>query len=417
MIGIDGTTEQKLVATLCGMKKSDIPSCVADAMLQHGSVSQFGDRRAGILWEAMGAALHSGAKELDLVLIAKEMDRRGTLDEFGDPDAIFEWRDNYEAYRSDIEGLWREVKEASSARFFASACRMAERRLLSGEKVVEVIPEIVAQYEGHMKASGRLEARRIEEVLAEAMEKPDGVEPKIWTGYQLLDQRYGGFRPGELIIIGARAGTGKTTFSTNLAQRIAGNGAHALYITCEEDAEQIARKVGAVSVQADFWATRDRSFLKGLEIPLWILDAPGGLEIEGMASMIAAAARDHGIKLVIVDTLSQVEARGQGDRRQQLTYITANLKRIARRFGIVMVVISQLNRESDKGDSRPPRLSDLKDSGSIEQDSDMVILLHRAEDSPNNTTMTVAKNRRGRGVERVKLSFDPSCFDLSEVTR
>ncbi len=225
----------------------------------------------------------------------------------------------------------------------------------------------------------------------------------------------GGFRPGQLITIGARPGIGKSALAVQLALHAAEQGNPTAFYSLEMSSLELLHR--AVSGRADVplqairrnnTSPSDRHALSkaiaGLSsLPLWISDRTGATPA-AIANSVRQRKAKCGLDLVIVDYLQLLSGGGRHERRvEEIDYISRALKLMARDHGVVVIAAAQLNRAA-ANDARRPMLHDLRDSGSIEQDSDIVFLLNHST-AENTHELIVAKHRNGpRGM--IPLWFD-----------
>jgi len=202
------------------------------------------------------------------------------------------------------------------------------------------------------------------------------------TGIQSLDDRLrGGLRDGQVAVIGGRPGAGKSVLLTQIATNMAERGEGALIVSLEMMKEEIADRLSK---------TRPVEQLSAM--PLYFIDSTSDLGV--ICSLIRVACRRHRIGVIAIDylQLAEVAAGRNENRERQIATISRRLKRLAMDLQKPVIVGSQLNRESTKRGK--PSLADLRESGSIEQDADIVILLSKSDDGPE-TTIDIAKQRGG----------------------
>ncbi len=215
------------------------------------------------------------------------------------------------------------------------------------------------------------------------------------TGLTDVDRQIrGGVRGNQFVIIGGRPGSGKSILGGQIAKTFAERGEPSLIISLEMDRAELAER---------FDKSIDRHTLRGL--PLYLVDSV--CEADRIAGLIRLAKRKHGIQLVFLDYLQLAESSDRlASRERQVAEVSRMCKRLAMELRIPVIAACQLNRASDK-ENRPPRLSDLRESGSIEQDADIVLLLHR--DEHDNAKVIIGKQRNGStGI--VPLAFRPEIY-------
>ena len=245
------------------------------------------------------------------------------------------------------------------------------------------------------------------------------------TGLSQLDALLGGFQPSDLVILAARPSVGKTSLALNVAQHAAvrENRKVALF-SLEMSKEQLAlRLLSAESginprpLQTGFvdetdWSKIAQVMNSMAAAPMWIDDSPALSVMELRTKARRLEAEQHGLDLVIVDYLQLMQASSpsrDANRVQEVSEISRGLKQLARELKVPVLALSQLSRGVEQRGTAEPRLSDLRESGSIEQDSDVVIFLYRAEDQNPDAEVElikakVAKHRNGP-IGEVPLQF------------
>jgi len=250
----------------------------------------------------------------------------------------------------------------------------------------------------------------------------------IGTGFVDLDKLTTGLHGGEMIVIAARPSLGKTSLAMNIAEHVAIDerlpvGVFSLEMTADSLVLRILcsrSRVNLRTVREGFLAERDFPKLTGAssalsKAPLYIDDS-SGLSILQLRAKARRMYQQYGIKLFVVDYLQLIHstARRAENRQQEIADISSGIKALAKELNVPVIVLSQLNREVEREKGRAPRLSDLRESGAIEQDADLVGLLYRpatkdddesvpAEAQPIN--LLIAKQRNGPADEDVCLTF------------
>ena len=245
------------------------------------------------------------------------------------------------------------------------------------------------------------------DMAAKAFQR-DGKLSGIATGLRDLDIKMGGLQPSDLIIVAGRPGMGKTALATNIAYNIAKahraevqadgtmksvNGGIVGFFSCEMSAEQLATRILAEQTsiasstirrggitEADFEKIRDYS-IELQSLPLYV-DETGGLSISQLTARARRLKRQKGLDLIVVDYIQLLQGsgkRGNDNRVQEVTEITTSLKALAKELNVPVIALSQLSRQVESRDDKRPQLSDLRESGSIEQDADVVMFVFREE--------------------------------------
>jgi replicative DNA helicase len=240
--------------------------------------------------------------------------------------------------------------------------------------------------------------------LAEKAQQRGGRISGVITGYADIDSLLGGLQPSDLLILGGRPGSGKTSLGVNIAYHaahafrqdtVAGEevprGAPVLFFSLEMAAQQLAARILSDRTEVEMWKIRNGKFtdtewekfvltMQDLTtLPLYI-DDTGGISIAQIAARARRLKREKNIGVVMIDHLQLIEPSRRGENRvQELTEITKGLKVLAKELNVPFLVLSQLSRGVDSRDDKRPVLSDLRESGSIEQDADVVMFLFREE--------------------------------------
>jgi replicative DNA helicase len=255
---------------------------------------------------------------------------------------------------------------------------------------------------------------RFETALTTALEmashayQRDGKLSGLATGLRDLDSKMGGLQKSDLIILAGRPGMGKTSLATNIAYNVARawshevqadgqiatvNGGRVGFFSLEMSAEQLATRIlseqteissskirrGEIT-QSDFEVIKDKS-IEIQHLPLFI-DETGGLSIAQLAARARRLKRQRGLDLLVIDYIQLLQGtsrRSSENRVQEITEITTSLKALAKELAIPIVALSQLSRQVENRDDKRPQLSDLRESGSIEQDADVVLFVFREE--------------------------------------
>ncbi len=257
-------------------------------------------------------------------------------------------------------------------------------------------------------ATGFAKALETALTIADAAYKRDGGLSGIATEFSDLDRRLGGLQRSDLVILAARPGMGKTSLATNMAFNIARAfrmgrdamgqetleaGGRVLFFSLEMSADQLATRMLAEQAAVPSHRIREGSITKKefeslaravsqiQHIPLHI-DDTGGLSISALMSRARRMARKPGVDLIIVDYVQLLQGSGRKraeNRVQEMTEITTSLKALAKELSVPIIALSQLSRAVENRDDKRPQLADLRESGSIEQDADLVMFIFREE--------------------------------------
>jgi replicative DNA helicase len=248
------------------------------------------------------------------------------------------------------------------------------------------------------------------------------------TGIKKLDSFIGGLMPGRVYVVAARTSVGKTTFSAFLALNAMKQGSVPLFFTNEMDKEDLVEKwishEGKVSNQAlqsgNFTPEQLEKFAQGCKAISGLkgyVDEKSGWDLNQLVSVSYTAKAKSSVDLVIVDYLQQVRVKNSSSKYEQVSIASDAMKKMARDLNVPVIVLAQINRESEKsGKPMMPSLANLKDSGSIEQDADVVMILHKDDISLKEVDLLVAKNRYGKtGVIKLNHIFPINSYEEMEA--
>ena len=358
---------------------------------------------------------------VDALTVAEELKKRNSLEMVGG--------------RAYIASLSSMTPTTSNAMEYGRI--VAEKA--SVRRLIETADDIVTKgYDGTMDANKMLDyaesgifeisqARQkgqyshIRDVLVENLaiidraEQMDGGLTGITTGFSKLDEMTSGMQKSDLIILAARPAMGKTAFALSLARNAAVKGkASVMIFSLEMAKEQLTQRLLSMESKVDLQTLKtgrlERRDWDDLNVALDILsnsnihiDDTAGISIMEMKSKCRRLKAEAGLDLVIIDYLQLMNPEGKADSRtQEISVISRNLKLLARELDCPVLVLSQLSRAPEQRTDHRPMLSDLRESGSIEQDADIVIFLYRDEyynkedtEKPGECEVIVAKHRSG----------------------
>lgn len=255
----------------------------------------------------------------------------------------------------------------------------------------------------------------------------------VQTGYRDFDQITGGLQRSDLIILAARPGTGKTSFAMSLAYNVAMFYQQTVAVfSLEMGREQLVQRLIAMETQIDTHRLRlgqvpdnqlkivFEAMGKLSQAPIYIEDTPG-ISVMELRSKARRLKSQHGCDLIVIDYLQLMSGRGKENRVQEVSEISRGLKALARELNVPVIALSQLSRAVEGRQSHVPMLSDLRESGSIEQDADIVMFIYRDElynkesDKKGIAEIHIAKHRNGP-VGVVNMRFDPATTRFADLT-
>lgn len=378
------------------------------------SADDFADKRCAALFEAATEAAGRG-KALDAVVIS---DYIATTVE--NPSAFVRECIDMAPTLANLEHHARRVHEEGRARYFRR--ELDKLTMISGQEGDELAASVAGLCQDFLKAAHRKRTVTIGEALAKVYRSLDEPQTdRIDTGYPRLDSILKGFHGGNLVLVGARPGVGKSAFSGDLAVKVASEGKPVLLFSMEMLADEVAERVLARNTTVPLNALVDRKpspdqyrelsrAIGAMEkLPLRICD-----DTNVTVAKIRAVARSiPGLALIIVDFISLMQSDKKYDSRNlELGAISRDLKNLAAEMRIPIVVLAQLNRGAD--DTERPTLRSIRDSGELEQNANKVLFLWNVRPDQGVVGVSVAKNRRG-GLGEVHFHFDGSHMRYQEL--
>lgn len=394
----------------------------------------FYEKRHEIIFDAM-LQLYDQHKPIDLLTLTAELKSTKNLKEIGGAPYLTELS-NFVPAAAHAKAYADIIEKASvRRRLIKAGTEIAEKAYEEGANADDLIGVAEKQLFEVSDKIIKSDYVAMDELLADAfdrieeLQKNKGALRGLKTGFRDLDKKTAGLQKGDLVIVGARPAMGKTTFAQNLAYNIASiNKKGVLFFSMEMAANEIVDRMISDVSGVDNWKMRtgnlsDEEFSRigdALgemdEIPIYI-DDTSSMTIVELRNKARRAQHDHDIGIVIVDYLQLIQGsdRYKGNRVQEVTEISRGLKILARELEIPVVALAQLSRNVTGRDDPRPVLSDLRESGSIEQDADLVMFLHRPDYYKQNddnyeethiTELLIAKHRHG-AVGKIELYFHP----------
>lgn len=391
------------------------------------------------IYEVM-MALYDRGEPVDAVLLLRECERRGIVESIGGPATIVDLADAVSS-PANAEYYAGIVAEKAIARSVISTTTEIQQAAFEeagrGDELLELAEGRIFEL-GNRRGMGEVQdVKSLLNVTFEELEKGGHHRAGVETGFYEFDDYTTGLRGGELIILAARPSMGKTSFALNLAMNAATmHGKTVAIFSLEMTAKNIVRNMICAKARFDGQKMRKGRFL-GAEDIAHLADAAGPLFEANIIvddtptlspTLLRAKARrikqKHGLDMILIDYLQLMEA-GSGkrveSRQQEISYISRSLKGLARELDCPVVALSQLNRDAEKREGNRPKLSDLRESGAIEQDADVICLLFRPyyytrdENQRNHAEIIIAKQRNGP-TGTVRLHFFPDWMLFANPT-
>lgn len=362
---------------------------------------------------------------IDITTVTEELDKKKWLKQIGDVDYLTETINSVPT-ASNIDEYIRIITEkAVLRRLINEATKIINDSFSNEDEVTELLDKAEQKILNVVKTRRTTEFRTIQDVLfktqsdLEKLAKNKGEITGIATGFFAIDKITTGFHANELIIIASRPGMGKTAFSLNMATNIAMSSDKTVALfNMEMGAEQLATRmlssVGQIEgyklrsgkLENNDWKRINEAISRLADTKMYVDDTPGMTISEIRAKCRRLASSDDGLGIVIIDYLQLISgsARYAGNRQQEVSEISRSLKMLAMELGIPVIALAQLSRTVDGREDKRPILSDLRESGSIEQDADIVAFLYREDyynkeseidENTSRSEFIISKHRNG----------------------
>ena len=381
-----------------------------------------------IIFEAM-EHLHRENKEIDAITLPDELKRMKKLDDVGGLEYVLNLP-NQVGSAVNIEYYANIVAEKALARNLISTCTELTTEAYDGQKETEALLDDAerrilqlsdTKNRGDFASVGTVVEMTLDKIT-KLYENKAGLTG-LPTGFRDLDRMTSGLQPSDLILVAARPSMGKTAFTLNIAQNV-GVRQHktVAFFSLEMSQEQLVQRLLCQIAHIDSqklrtgqlnsdeeWTRLTDACDKLYESPIYIDDTPG-ISVAEMRSKARRLKSEHGLDLIIVDYLQLMQGRNAESRQQEISEISRSLKALARELKVPLIALSQLSRSVESRQDKRPMLSDLRESGALEQDADIVSFLYREDyydketENQHITEVILAKHRNGP-VGSVKLYF------------
>ena len=376
-----------------------------DATLSIISPVHFSFRKNVLIFEAIEAVinLHNAC---DLIMVRDELSRRGRLEIVGGVEALATVirqkpdTSNAEIYAKIVLECWRRRKIKSVA-----------EEIITNTSSPMTTDELVITAEKKIYDAARVRHER-EMVSVSDFIQQVNFDPAnyIKTGFDGIDDKIYGLGEGDMIVVAGRPASGKSALCVNIATNIAAENIPVGIFSLEMTNLQLQQRLicskarvnlsdalqGRLTLKHEEDIARAKEWL--MEYPLYIDDNPI-LTPEILRRKVLRMVNRHGIRAVVIDYLQLMRSSQFSSLHEKVTAISQSLKAVALEFKIPLIVLAQLNRKPEEREDGQPKVSDLRDSGSIEQDADVVMLIHRldfySETNTGESHIIIGKNRRG----------------------
>ncbi|OGY10980.1 MAG: replicative DNA helicase [Candidatus Blackburnbacteria bacterium RIFCSPLOWO2_01_FULL_41_27] len=382
----------------------------------------FYDNRHSFIFEAM-IELYEAREPIDVLTVSDKLKKKKKLVEVGGVTYLADLV-NKVPTSAHVEHYGKIVKDSAIKRsLMRSAARLVELSMDEGTATEDLLDraesEVFSLTQQHVdRAFTPVRATLAESFdrLDELHKSPGGLRG-VPSGFSSIDDALAGFQKSNLIILAARPGMGKTALALNIAQHIAVVEKRSVgFFSLEMSKEELVDRLLVSQANIDAWRLKtgrlnEDDFTRlsdamGIlaDAPFFIDDTPAMTCLE-MRTKARRLQVEKGLDLLVVDYLQLARGRSMDNRVQEVSEISQGLKNLARELKVPVIAISQLNRSVESRGTRKPQLADLRESGAIEQDADVVMFLWREEeDDLENCILDVAKHRNGP-LKTIKLHF------------
>ena len=399
------------------------PSCVEQAM-EDLTPSCFYDKRHQMIFEAM-CKLVTDHISVDIITVSSRLKEMGNLEAVGGPVVLADLSQNVGS-AAHIEYYIRILKQKSIQRDLITASYdILKQSYDDSIKVDDLIDSAQTKIYSAIQSNVKKEVQDIGSVINSVMGEIEKLQDKVGlsgvpSGFHSIDEVTQGWQPSDLIILAARPSVGKTAFALNLARNASVmHHMPVAFFSLEMSANQLAKRLmtsesglsadkikGGTKLEPYEWEQLEYKLKSLSKAPLYIDDTPG-LPLMEFRTKVKTLVKNKGVRLVFVDYLQLMQGPSElrGFREQEVAAISRTLKATAKELNVPIIALSQLSRNAVQrtGGSGKPQLSDLRESGSIEQDADMVIFIHRPDyiglsenpEDKEKTQIIIAKHRNG----------------------
>ena len=412
------------------------------AALEICTPDDFYSRQYGVLFECMGELFNEG-KPVDLITVQEKLRSKDTAPEAGSMEFV--------------RGIVENVPTSANIRSYANIVheKAVKRRLIKVNEEIantcyadrDSMDDVLAETESRifrlLQGRGASELVPIDRVTLTVMERIQeaflngAAVTGIPTGFIDLDNKTSGLQPSDLVLIAARPSMGKTAFVLNLVQNAAvRKGLNCMIFSLEMSKEQLVNRMLSMESGIDAQKLRNgdltpTDFEQLVEAAVRVQGASGlviddtpGITVTELRSKCRKRKLETGLDLIIIDYLQLMSGSGKrsDNRQQEISEISRNLKQIAREMQAPVVALSQLSRACEQRPDHRPMLSDLRESGAIEQDADVVMFLYRDDyynkntEHPNEAEVIIAKQRNGP-IGTVTLLWKPETTRFVNIAR
>ena len=419
---------------------------IVDASMAELTVGCFYDKKNQMIFEAMSKLVNEHTS-LDIITVSQKLKALGNLEAVGGSVVLANYSERVGS-AAHIEYYIKILKQKTIQRDLISASYSILKQAFDDSvEVDDLIDMAQSKVYDAVQNNVKRDVQEIGSVLNDVItdiqnqQETTGLSG-VPSGFPTLDQITQGWQPSDLIILAARPSVGKTAFSLNIARNAAVDHHRPVaFFSLEMSATQLAKRLavsetglsadkikGAIKLEPHEWDQLEYKIKDLAKAPLYIDDTPG-LPLMEFRTKAKNLVKNKGVQLIVVDYLQLMQgpAELRGLREQEVAAISRTLKATAKELNVPIIALSQLSRQAVQrtGGTGKPQLSDLRESGSIEQDADMVIFIHRPEfvglsenpEDKEKTQIIIAKHRNGetRDIDRVFKSERVKFMEMDEA--
>jgi replicative DNA helicase len=420
------------------------PTVLNDVQLILHSADDFFKKANGLIFESM-VELYNQCSTVDLVQLQQLVTDRNLLDAIGGIEYLVDVARSVPSAASATHYA-RLVKEKSVVRqLIAAAGEIPQDAYMNPDDPRGILDDAERRIFSIAQQSEQRHAETLDQLLNDAIRQLEENEGRLITGtstgFPQLDEITSGFQNSEMIVVAGRPSMGKTALALNIAENMVARDVPVAIFSLEMSRQQLTQRLlssrSAVSghkIRRNMLSDRDMGAILQaandlMQRPLYIDDTPS-LSILQLRAKARRLKQSHDIGAIFVDYLQlMTSGRRAESRQQEVSEISRGIKALARELNVPVICLSQLNRAAEQREGHRPRMSDLRESGSIEQDADVIAMLHREsyyhindqawmeanEDKHSLAELIIAKQRNGP-TATVKLSWDNTCTRFYDWT-
>ncbi|MEX1004196.1 MAG: replicative DNA helicase [Acidimicrobiia bacterium] len=385
------------------------------------------------------ASLYNGNRPIDAITVTEELRRVSEMEKAGGVSYVTRLLDIVPS-AANIEYYAGIVEEHSQRRHLLKAGSVLhDLSFKLDEEIAQVLDraeQTVLAVAGRKVGDGMSQLGALFNPILEELEMLESAGSEVTglsTGYRDLDRKLTGLHPANLLIVAARPGMGKSSLTANIAMKVALSGGSVAIFSLEMAKEEVAQRMLCSLARIDSmklrtgkigdaaWPRLTDAAGRLYDAPLFVDDSPM-VTVTDIRAKCRRLKRQHGLSLIVVDYMQLMHGSARENRQQEISEISRSLKNLARELEVPLIALSQLNRNLESREDKRPRLGDLRESGSLEQDADVVMFIYRDEyyneqsEKRGIAEISISKHRAGStGI--VEMTFMPEFTLFSDLGR